>query len=160
VTEEAPGRAAVALLVLLSTVSKAVAQTESIGRVPESAVAVTDRRLNLSSRPGPWVKALYGINIIGRALDAHSTRQAMNAGFTERNPLLRPLAHHPAIFTTAEIGAGVGTVLLVERLRKRHRKVAIVLLTAITGLQGWAVAHNYHLALSHPAPNTTGVRDE
>jgi hypothetical protein len=78
-----------------------------------------------------------------QGLDAHSTLAAVGAGGREVNPAVKGLVDQPAFFVGAKVAATAGTVYLTERLWKKHRVAAIVLMVAVNATYAAIVAHNY-----------------
>ena len=94
------------------------------------------------SRLGALVP-LYASFAMLQTLDAHSTTRAIQNGATERNPLLRDLAGHPAGLFALKAGVTASTILLTEKVRKKHPVGAIVLMTALNSFYATVVVHNY-----------------
>ena len=94
------------------------------------------------SRPAA-LPALYISFAVLQGLDAHSTLTAVSAGGREVNPAVRGLVTQPASFVGAKIAATAGTLYLTERLWKKHRTAAVVLMVAVNTAYGVIVAHNY-----------------
>jgi hypothetical protein len=78
-----------------------------------------------------------------QALDTHSTLSAVGDGHGEANPAMKGLVNQPAAFIAAKIGATAATVYVAERLWRRHRVAAVVLMVAVNGAYGAVVASNY-----------------
>lgn len=78
-----------------------------------------------------------------QVLDVASTRRALDAGATEANPLLRGVAGNTGATLAVKAGTTAATVFLVERLWRRNRPAAIVLMAALNGAYAAVVAHNY-----------------
>lgn len=93
-------------------------------------------------RPGGLVP-LYVSFAALQALDAHSTLAGVRDGRTEANPFMAPVAGQPALLIGAKTAASVGTIALSERLWRRHRTAAIVLMVAVNLAHAAVVAHNY-----------------
>jgi hypothetical protein len=88
------------------------------------------------------MKALYvGFGVL-QALDAQTTFQALERGGVERNPLLAPLADRPAALIAVKAASTAGTVYLLERLRKRSPRAALVTAAAINAAYVTIVASN------------------
>jgi hypothetical protein len=94
------------------------------------------------SRLGTLVP-LYASFAMLQTLDAHSTIRAIENGATERNPLLRDLAGHPAGLFALKAGVTASTILLTEKIRKKHPVGAIVLMAALDSFYATVVVHNY-----------------
>ena len=84
----------------------------------------------------------YGLMQIA---DVHSTVRGIHAGGREANKVLAPIAHRPALLVPVKAAAFVGTVYLVERLRKTNRVAAVALMIGLNSAYAVIVAHNYRL---------------
>lgn len=93
-------------------------------------------------RPGA-LPALYVSFAVLQGLDAHSTLTGVSAGGREVNPAVRGLVAQPVSFVGAKIAATAGTLFLTERLWKKHRVAAVVLMVAVNATYAAIVAHNY-----------------
>jgi Domain of unknown function (DUF5658) len=78
-----------------------------------------------------------------QALDAHSTLRALNAGATEANPIVAGVAGTPAALVAMKAGVAASTIYLVEKVRVKSRRAAIVLMAALNSAYAAIVAHNY-----------------
>ena len=87
--------------------------------------------------------ALYLSFAVLQGLDAHSTLTAVRGGGREVNPAVKGLVNQPASFVGAKIAATAGTLYLTERLWKKHRVAAVVLMVAVNATYGAIVANNY-----------------
>jgi hypothetical protein len=87
--------------------------------------------------------AMYGGFVTLQALDAHSTLRAIDAGLTEANPLMRWATDHPVAFVSMKAGATMATLLVSEKIRKKHPKRALIFMAAINATYAFVVAHNY-----------------
>ncbi len=94
------------------------------------------------SRP-PGLLALYAGFATLQALDAHSTVQAMRSGYEESNPLVAPFSGTPAAMYAFKAATTTVTILLVEKLRRRHRGAAIGFMIAANVAYASIVAYNY-----------------
>ena len=80
-------------------------------------------------------------------LDIHSTMLALDRdGVRETNPLIAGLARKPAAFFALKAASTAGIVYLTEKIRKRHRTSAILLMTAFNSFYAVVVANNYRVA--------------
>jgi Domain of unknown function (DUF5658) len=98
--------------------------------------------------PGPLrrpaaLPALYVSFAVLQALDAHSTLTGVSAGGREVNPAIAGLVDQPVSFVGAKVAATAGTLFLTERLWKKHRLAAVVLMVAVNATYAAIVAHNY-----------------
>jgi len=94
------------------------------------------------ARP-PGLLALYAGFATLQALDAHSTVQAVRSGYEESNPLVAPFSRSPAAMYAFKAATTTVTILLVEKLRRRHRGAAIGLMIAANVGYASVVAYNY-----------------
>lgn len=93
-------------------------------------------------RPAPLVP-LY-LSFAGlQSLDAITTLRALDNGHQERNPVVGWLAQHPGALVAAKAGVAAGTVYLSERLWKKNRTAAVVLMVALNGAYAAIVANNH-----------------
>jgi hypothetical protein len=97
----------------------------------------------LPTRRPPSLPVLYGSFAVLQALDIHSTLSAVHAGGHESNPAVKGLVGQPAAFVAVKVAASVGTVSLTERLWKKHRTAAVVLMVVVNGTYATIVASNY-----------------
>ncbi len=87
---------------------------------------------------------LYASQVALQILDAHSTLRAVGSGTArEANPVVGPLATHPAALVSFKLGLAAGTILGVDRLHKRHPVLAVLTLAAINGGYVYIVQRNY-----------------
>jgi hypothetical protein len=90
-------------------------------------------------RPGA-LTTLYGTYATLQALDVISTRRALSAGATEQNPLMK--SGRMGAMVAVKAAAGVSTIYFAEKLWKKNRLGAIVVMAALNGAQAAVVAHN------------------
>jgi hypothetical protein len=82
-----------------------------------------------------------------QVLDIHSTVLALDRdGARETNPLMAGLARRPAAFFALKAASTAGIIYLTEKVRKRHRTSAILLMTAFNSFYAAIVANNYRVA--------------
>jgi hypothetical protein len=80
-----------------------------------------------------------------QALDAHSTLRALNAGATEANPVMAGVAGRPAALVAMKAGMAASAIYLVEKLRLKSRRTAVILMAALNTAYTTIVAHNYRV---------------
>jgi hypothetical protein len=118
------------------------------------AVNRTGAQAGPSTPPGPAAASaphtprlatasLYAGLVATQALDVHSTLGAIHGGRAEANPMVRWATSSPGAFIGVKAAATTGTVWLVERIRRKHPRRALVLLAAIDSAYAVVVAHNY-----------------
>jgi hypothetical protein len=78
-----------------------------------------------------------------QALDAHSTLRAVNSGRPEANPVLAPFTDRPGMMLAMKATTTVTTVLLTEKLWRRNRTAAVILMVAVNAGYAAVVASNY-----------------
>jgi Domain of unknown function (DUF5658) len=117
----------------------------------EPAAPVAEREQPMvDSRGGSRLvfSSLYAGLITTQALDVHSTLRALDAGHREANPVVRWTTDTPAAFVSFKAATTVGTMYLIQRVRKKHPKRAMLLLAAIDTAFALVVAHNYSVPMS------------
>jgi hypothetical protein len=97
------------------------------------------------TRPAP-LAPLYISFAALQAFDAVTTIRALEAGGVEVNPLLKGVAGNGVALVAVKAGATVATVYLAERLWKKNRVAAIVLMATLNGVYVVAVAQNHRAA--------------
>jgi hypothetical protein len=90
-------------------------------------------------RPG-LLPVLYGTYAGLQVMDIVSTRKAISAGAREANPLMQKGGMAATVAMKA--ASGVGMVFASEKLWKKHRVGAIVLMAAMNGVSAAVVSHN------------------
>ena len=78
-----------------------------------------------------------------QGLDAHSTMRAIAHGAHEANPFVAPFGHNPAALVAMKAATTAGTIVLAERLRRKHPLKAVVMMTAVNVAYAAIVAANY-----------------
>ena len=98
-------------------------------------------------RSGPrrpsGLTGLYMGFIVLQAADAHSTLTAVRAGHTEANPFVQPFADRPGALIAVKAATTISTIALSERLWRKNRTAAVVLMVAANAGYAAIVAHNY-----------------
>jgi hypothetical protein len=85
--------------------------------------------------------ALYATLGAVQGWDAYSTSAALKAGAHEANPTVAPFAKNAGALLGLKAATTASTIFLAERMWKKHRVGAVVLLAAINGATA-AVAIN------------------
>jgi len=93
------------------------------------------------SRPGA-LPALYVSFAVVQALDVYTTVAAIGAGGREANPVVASVGGHPAGLIAFKAATTAGTVYAVERMWRKNRVGAVVLMVALNGVTAGVVAHN------------------
>ena len=94
--------------------------------------------------------AFYGMPIAGNIADGITTSIAMGKGGREANPIMAPIADHPAAIIAAKTGIGIGEALLLQKLAKKHPTMAKVLAVISGAIPAAAAVHN--LTIKAPKP--------
>jgi len=97
-----------------------------------SAPVVAAPNLSSASRP-KILPALYVSLAALQAFDASSTLKGLGQGAVEGNALVAGVASRPAAWIAVKSATTVSTILLTERLWKRNRTAAIILMAALNG---------------------------
>ena len=84
-----------------------------------------------------------GLNIA----DYITTRQAMEKGAWEANPIMRPFVKNKPAFASIKAGATLTTLYLYRKVKKEKPKVAFGLLLALNIFYGHIVNNNYQVKL-------------
>jgi len=84
--------------------------------------------------------ALYGTYVTIQALDVVSTHRAIANGAQERNPLMRGGSVGTMIAVKAATGAA--TIFFAERMWKKNRVGAVIVMAALNGASAAIVARN------------------
>jgi len=112
---------------------------------PVTPIKGESRRLAPSlPRRSPLLIGLYISHGVLQALDAQSTARALRSGSArEGNPIVRPFASHPAGLFAFKLGAAGGAMFAIDRLHKRHPRLATAILAAIDAGYACVVVRNY-----------------
>ena len=102
-------------------------------------------RQTVAPRPSVLVP-LYVSFAALQALDLHSTGRALHAGGREANPVVGTVVGSPVAMTAMKVGATTGIILLSEKLRKRNRVAAIVMMVTLNSAYAVVASHNYSIA--------------
>jgi hypothetical protein len=134
-----------ATAVMASDSDNLQAQTAPIAAAVARAARSTDPTTNLwalSQNPKRPIalSALYGTYGALQALDVMSTRRALSAGAREGNPLMKSGSMGAMIAVKA--AAGVSTIYFTEKLWKKNRVGAVIVMAALNGASAAIVAHN------------------
>ena len=84
--------------------------------------------------------ALYGTYGTLQALDVVTTRRALAAGARERNPVMQ--GGSMGTMVAVKAAAGLSTIYFTERLWKKNRVGAVIVMAALNGATAAIVARN------------------
>jgi len=145
--------AAVVLLCSLGIPSPAVAQETAPQLLREAPDAAARQSVESAQPPQmttdlvaerpPALLPLYVSFVTLQALDAHSTRYALDRGAVEANPLMKGLAANEVGLLAIKAAGTAGVILASERMWKRNRAAAVVFMIASNSAMAWVVQHNY-----------------
>ena len=79
-----------------------------------------------------------------QTLDLAATRAALKSGAREANPIASPLAQNTAGWVALKAASTAGTIVFVERLRKRNEFAAIAVMAALNAALAAAAVRNIH----------------
>jgi hypothetical protein len=91
---------------------------------------------------GIVLPALYVSLGAMQAMDVYSTRQALKAGAVEANPAMAPFAGSAGSMLAVKAASTAGAIFFAERLAKRNKVAAVVLMVAVNGATAAVAAHN------------------
>lgn len=94
------------------------------------------------NKRGPVLTSLYGSLIALNALDVITTRRALAKGGTEVNPLMKSAAASTHLMLGLKMTTTAATILLVDRIGKKHHRAAMIAATAANLLMTAVVANN------------------
>jgi len=86
--------------------------------------------------------ALYTSLAALQAFDAYSTTKGVPLGAREANPLMRGAASKPAVFWALKAGTTVLPMMAAERMWKKNRVGAVVVMALANGLAVAVAANN------------------
>lgn len=146
--------AAVTLMLLAGPATAAIASEGDASLTtagPLAAAVANAAKMNEVSSVNVWsvaqmprrplaLSALYGTYGTLQALDVVTTRRAMAAGARERNPLMNNGSIGTMIAVKA--AAGASTIYFAERMWKKNRVGAVIVMAALNGATAAIVAHN------------------
>ena len=86
---------------------------------------------------------LYASFVALQAIDAHSTWRALEHGAVEANPIMKSVAESKAPFLAAKAIGTAATIAISERLRKKNRVAAVMVMVSANVGMTWVAQHNY-----------------
>jgi hypothetical protein len=94
-----------------------------------------------SGRPA-GLPLMYGTLGALQGLDIYSTRRALGGGAREANPLMRPAAGSSGTMLAAKVLSTAGAIYFAERMWKKNRTGAVLLMAVINGATGAIAMRN------------------
>jgi hypothetical protein len=116
--------------------------------LPKSAAPVTTPSGSRPAVLAPLYIAFAGLQI----LDVHSTLQAPRFGGREANPVVGTMLGSPTALIATKAGVTAGVIFVSERLWKRNKAAAVLMMVGLNATYAAVVAHNY--AVEGRAPVT------
>jgi Domain of unknown function (DUF5658) len=98
-----------------------------------------------SRRPAALVPLYISLASL-EALDVHATFDALGRGGVEANPIMRPLIGSPAAVVAVKAALTGVMIASSEKLWKKNRAAAVLLMVGMNGAYAAVVAHNYSIA--------------
>lgn len=121
------------------------AALESAGPAPAPAADQRDLRRFLVDEPSSRPKLLPALYVAFAAVqvaDVYSTRRAVRAGAVEANPLMKEAAGSSSGMLIAKAASGAASIYFAEKMWKKNRKGAVLVMAAINGVTAAIVANN------------------
>jgi hypothetical protein len=98
-----------------------------------------------SARLTPVMTSLYVSFVALQGLDVHSTLAAVRHGARETNPAMAALADRPAALVALKAGTAAGVLYMTERVRRRSRLGALLMMVGFNSAYATVVANNYRV---------------
>ena len=90
--------------------------------------------------------ALYAALGAMQAFDIYSTSAALKAGATEANPSAKPFVGNAGSMLGMKVATTASTIFFAERMWKKNKVGAIVMMVAVNGATAAISMHNMHNA--------------
>ena len=91
---------------------------------------------------GALMPVMYAALGATQTLDLLATTAALDRGAREANPLAAPLTRNTATWIAFKAASTAGTIVFLERLRKRNKLAAVVVVAAINAALAAAAIRN------------------
>ena len=125
--------------ILLSEISCPPGRTDAIAA--PNLLTEAARRAG-PPRPRPLVPLYVSLASL-QLLDVQTTARALKNGARESNPLLAGFASNAPAVLALKVGTTAGTIYLTERLWKKNRAAALVMMVGLNSAYAVIVTHNY-----------------
>jgi hypothetical protein len=138
--------ATLAAVTVLSILYAATAAAQ-VSEVPSTARVVMTPATLVRVEPPPAKRpmilpALYVSLGAVQAWDVYSTSAALKAGAVEGNPLVAPIANNSAGMIAVKFATVATTVFFAERLWRKNRVAAVVMMAGINGVTAAVAMRN------------------
>lgn len=123
------------------------AEKDEVRIVGLTAIVLTPAPV-LAAPVAPKVKrptilpVLYAMLGATQAWDVYSTRSALTSGAREANPATAAFSSNTGTLMGMKVATTAGTILFAERMWKKNKVAAILMLTAINGATAAVSMHN------------------
>ena len=77
-----------------------------------------------------------------QAFDVWTTTRAVSAGARETNPAVAPFAGNRLALTSIKVATTTATIYFADRLWRRNRTGAVLVMAALNGVSAWVVTQN------------------
>lgn len=125
------------------------AEKDEVRIVGLTAIVLTPAPAPVLAAPvAPKVKrptilpVLYATLGATQAWDVYSTRSALTSGAREANPATAAFSSNTGTLMGMKVATTAGTILFAERMWKKNKVAAILMLTAINGATAVVSMHN------------------
>ena len=119
-------------------VSDSVAMTEAFPRIGT-------RQASTGMSQG-LLRGMYVTFAALQVLDAKSTSRALAYGGREANPIMKSITSHRGTLMAVKVGVAASTIWLTQRVARKNRVGAIIMMAALNSVYATVVAHNYGVA--------------
>lgn len=97
---------------------------------------------NPVARPAALVPLYVSFGVL-QAADIATTLHNISGGATEANPVMGTVAGSPAGLVATKAALAGASIFLAEKLWKKNRPAAVLLMIGLNGFQAAVVARNY-----------------
>lgn len=134
-----------------NSVTAMASEVDAAAKATPIAAAIERAATEAEPAVNPWalpqaqkrplaLAALYGTYGTLQVMDIVSTRRALAVGATERNPLMK--GGNMGAMIAVKASTGAATIYFAERLWKKNRVGAVIVMAALNGASAAIVAHN------------------
>jgi hypothetical protein len=113
---------------------------------PPAALAVDQLWVHAEPRRPTVLPWFYGTYVTLQALDVWTTTRSVAAGAREVNPAVGPFSKNYLALTAMKAATTSATIYFADRLWRRNRAGAIVVMAVLNGVSAAVVIHNHRVA--------------
>ena len=99
---------------------------------------------DVKTERGALMPVMYVALATTQTFDLVATKAALKSGAREVNPIASPVGQNTAGWAALKAASTAGTIVFVERLRKRNEFAAIVAVAGINAVLAAAAVRNIH----------------